>query len=443
MNDTDDRSSDTAQEHLRAAAAREYGSLYNYINWVTPGQAAAAERDRRDLLQAPGVGVSCLGTKIHHGPLSPGCRQCAARAWSCLFITGRCNGRCFYCPTPQDADDPPMSTGVAFPRPADFAAYVHRFGFGGASISGGEPFLDPARCLDYVRALRDVCGPDLHIWLYTNGILATPDTLRRLALAGLNEIRFDIGATDYNLKHLRMAQGLVPTVTVEIPAVPEEENRLRHLLNDLSAAGVSHLNLHQLRLTPHNARHLLERDYTYVHGPKVTILESELCALRLVAEAADRGLPLAVNYCSFVYKHRFQSAASRARCGVWLLDPGEELTASGFIRSLHVQEKDAHAWITATRGDRSVSGSKVRVAYATACLRGQASPSVSHRSVDLSPDFQVTVERHAVDAPRITDLASLERNMTGPAPDPDRPGLYPPSLEESREWITPGLGPYF
>jgi uncharacterized protein len=203
-----------------------------------------------------------------------------------------------------------MSASAPFHRAQDYADYVRFFGFGGASVSGGEPFLDFEKSLSYVRALRHTCGPDLHIWLYTNGILATTDKLRLLADAGLDEIRFDIGATAYDLKFASLAAGIVPTVTVEIPAVPEERNPSAALLPDLSAAGVSHLNLHQLRLTPHNARHLLERDYTYIHGPKVTVLESELCALELVAHGAS-ALPLAVNYCSFVYKHRFQAAASR------------------------------------------------------------------------------------------------------------------------------------
>ena len=60
------------------ANAREYGPLFNYINWVDMTQAEAATARRAQLLQTPGLSVSCLGTKIHHGPLSPGCRQCAA-----------------------------------------------------------------------------------------------------------------------------------------------------------------------------------------------------------------------------------------------------------------------------------------------------------------------------------------------------------------------------
>ena len=431
------------RERLKEGNAREYGALYSYMNWVDEARAASAHAERSELLAGPGVLVSCLGTKIHHGPLSPGCRQCAGKAWSCLFISGRCNGTCFYCPTPQDSDDPPMAGTVPFHRPEHYAAYVRLFGFGGASVSGGEPFLDFERSLEYVRALRQACGPDLHIWLYTNGILATVEKLRRLADAGLNEIRFDIGATNYNLKAVRLARGVVPTVTVEIPAVPEEQDRLLDLMPDLSEAGVAHLNLHQLRLTPHNARHLLDRDYTFVHGPKVTVLESELCALRVLANAAARNLPLAVNYCSFVYKNRFQAAASRERFGPWLLAEGEELTASGHIRTLQTQDSPDSPWRTIALADAPGNASELWVRYAAAFLRPSASPKYAHRVVNVSEDFHIVLERHPVQQPRPVSLEDLRRDRQPPKPDPAIPGLHAPSLAESFEWITPGLGMYF
>jgi len=420
------------RDRLIEANAREYGPLFNYINWIDEDRTRTATQERTRLLQSPGLNVSCLGTKIHHGPLSPGCRQCADMAWSCLFISGRCNGRCFYCPTPQNTDDPPMSGSVPFHRAQDYADFVRFFGFGGASISGGEPFLDFEKSLAYVQALRRTCGPDLHIWLYTNGILVTENRLRLLAEAGLNEIRFDIGATNYDLKFASLAAGIVPTVTVEIPAVPEDATRLHSLLPDLCAAGVTHLNLHQLRLTPHNARHLLEHAYTYVHGPKVTVLESELCALALVAHAARHKLPLAVNYCSFVYKHRFQAAASRQRFGAPLLESGEALTGSGHIRvpSAALAASQDHP----AKPSEITADSVGPPTYAAAFLRPHANPEFPHRKIPLSEDFCVFLERHP--ARPSTDAAQH-------VPAPDRTGIYPPSLEESCEWITPGLGVYF
>ncbi|PKN41322.1 MAG: radical SAM protein [Deltaproteobacteria bacterium HGW-Deltaproteobacteria-18] len=419
--------------------AREYGPIFNYINWITEERASTATQERIQLLQVPGVSVSCLGTKIHHGPLSPGCLKCSRQAWSCLFISGRCNGRCFYCPTPQNMDDPPMSGSVPFHHAQDYADYVRFFGFGGASVSGGEPFLDFDKSLAFVQALRRTCDPALHIWLYTNGMLVTEEKLARLAAAGLNEIRFDIGATDYDLKFARQAAGIVGTVTVEIPAVPEEAGRLAALLPDLSLAGVSHLNLHQLRLTPHNARHLLERDYTYIHGPKVTVLESELCALGLVAHAAERKLELAVNYCSFVYKYRFQAAASRRRFGVSLLENGELLTESGFIRTPATAATAEESGLKPPLPDEADLLTLSLVdspTYAAAFVRPLANPEFPHREVSVSASFTVFLERHPA-------RQAAQSGAQAPVADSATAGLYEPNLEESCEWITPGLGVYF
>jgi len=68
-------------------------------------------------------------------------------------------------------------------------------------------------------------------------------------------------------------------VTVEIPAVPEEVERLKGLLPRLCELGVTRLNLHQLRLTAHNAEQMLPHGYTYLHGDQPTVLESELAGL--------------------------------------------------------------------------------------------------------------------------------------------------------------------
>ncbi|MEI8355085.1 MAG: radical SAM protein, partial [Deltaproteobacteria bacterium] len=242
--------------------------------------------------------------------------------------------RCFYCPTAQDDDGPPVTNGLAFTNPEDYAAYVAALGFSGASISGGEPLMTPDLTLSYLSAVRKRCGADVHLWLYTNGTLLTADLCSRLRDAGLDEIRFDLGAVRYHLKKLRLAVGSIPTVTVEIPAVPEDEELLKRNMIKLAEAGVHHLNLHQLRLTPYNFGPLTERGYTFLHGEKVTVLESEISALRIVRFGLAQGIPLPVNYCSFSYKRRFQHAAARRRAALTVCADTEMVTQPGYLRTL-------------------------------------------------------------------------------------------------------------
>ena len=327
--------SENIQQQLIESNCREYGHLYNLLTFANPEQLIRASAERNDLLQWLDLHTSFgyAGTKVSCNGLSPGCRHCGDGGWSCLFVNGRCNGRCFYCPTAQDDDGPPVTNGLAFTSPEDYAAYVAALGFSGVSISGGEPLLTPDLTLAYLSAVRKRCGDDIHLWLYTNGTLLTSDLCRRLRNAGLNEIRFDLGAVRYNLKKLRLAAGCIPTVTVEIPAVPEDEELLKLKMVEMADAGVNHLNLHQMRLTPHNFGPLTERGYIFLHGEKVTVLDSELCALRMVRFGLEQNIKLPVNYCSFPYKRRFQHAAARRRAALSIVISGETVTESGYIRT--------------------------------------------------------------------------------------------------------------
>ncbi|MDD2851864.1 MAG: radical SAM protein [Desulfuromonadaceae bacterium] len=324
------------QQQLIESNRQVYGLQYDLLTFANPEQLASASAERKDLLQwlAQRASFGYAETKVDCTTLSPGCQCCGAGSWSCLFINGRCNARCFYCPTAQDDSGPPVTNGLAFTDPEEYASYVSSLGFSGVSISGGEPLLAPALTLAYVNAVRRRCGDKVHLWLYTNGILLTTDLCSRLRDAGLNEIRFDLGAVGYSLEKLRLAVGVIPTVTVEIPAVPEDENLLKQKMVELATMGVSHLNLHQMRLTPYNLGNFVERGYILLHGEKITLLESELCALRVVRFGLEQRIPLPVNYCSFPYKRRFQLAASRRRAALTVCAASEVVTEPGYLRVL-------------------------------------------------------------------------------------------------------------
>jgi pyruvate formate-lyase activating enzyme-like uncharacterized protein len=252
--------------------------------------------------------------------------------WSCLFITGKCNAKCFYCPASQETDGIPASQNLHFETPEAYAEYINYFKFKGVSFSGGEPLLFFDRTLEYLKEIRKSCSPDIYIWMYTNGILADEEKFRKLASAGLNEVRFDIGATHFKLNKIAFAKGIIPNITIEIPAVPEEKEKIKQLLPEMIKAGVTNLNLHQLRLTKHNAQKLLKHKYTYIHAEQPVVLESELTALEIVNYARENNLDIGINYCSFFFKNRFQKAGFRNQIANALAHPDEIITEKGFIR---------------------------------------------------------------------------------------------------------------
>ena len=327
---------------LIEANRSEYGESYPRIPFVDQASCTALNEQRLQLLDSLSsrVEVGCGGTKFDMHDLAPGCRVCVEGDWSCLFVNGRCNARCFYCPTRQEETGLPTTNAVNFRSPADYVAYLEQFGFRGMSLSGGEPLLTPGRSLAFIGAAKRHFGDRLHTWLYTNGIMVNADILFRLRDVGLDEIRFDIGAVGYSLEKLRLAVGIIPTVTVEIPAVPEDFELSCHKMNEMAEVGVGYLNLHQLRLTPHNLERFLARPYTFLHGEKVTVLESELTALALIRHSLDENLGLPVNYCSFVYKHRYQKAAARRRSALFMRKPYETVTSAGYLRTLALVADD-------------------------------------------------------------------------------------------------------
>lgn len=392
---------------------REYGRQYDLLTFASPEQLVAANAERNELLhwleQRACFGYA--GTKVDCSGLSPGCRHCGAGGWSCLFVNGRCNGQCFYCPTAQDDDGPPVTNGLAFTSPADYAAYVAALGFSGVSISGGEPLMTPDLTLAYLSAVRKRCGDDVHLWLYTNGTLLTADLCSRLKDAGLDEIRFDLGAVRYHLKKLRLALGCIPTVTVEIPAVPEDEELLKRKMVEMAEAGVNHLNLHQMRLTPYNLGPLMERGYTFLHGEKVTLLESELCALRMVRFGLAQGIPLPVNYCSFPYKRRFQHAAARRRAALTVCASGEAVTEPGYLRTL----------------------SETGVRYCEAALLQNPSYRHTFEKIVLETGRALYLERWPLTP--VLELSAAERTALEAGQPPERVARF--------EWIESGLAEYF
>jgi pyruvate formate-lyase activating enzyme-like uncharacterized protein len=324
------------QRRLIAGNEDEFGLHYLALKFPGRRRRIAAERQRQERLAAlaDGLNWTAGGTKPYLGELAPGCRKCVAGSWSCLFVNASCNASCFYCPAPQDRREIPATNNLFFRHPEAYATYLQRLGFNGASISGGEPLLTLNRTLAFLRAARQGLGPEGHLWLYTNGILLTRDIAARLAAAGLDEIRFDIGATGYRCHQIEAAAGLIPTISVEIPAVPEALPTLKQVLPDLPRLSVNHLNLHQLRLTRHNFKHLSGRNYTFLHGEKITVLESELAALDILDFVQQNRIALSVNYCSFIFKHRHQNAAARRRAAELEKRPRETVTPAGFIRKL-------------------------------------------------------------------------------------------------------------
>jgi pyruvate formate-lyase activating enzyme-like uncharacterized protein len=278
------------------------------------------------------------------GELSPGCRTCMQGTWSCVYLNGLCTRNCFYCPQDRKiTEEPPARTDdeLTFTSARDYVDYTRHFACEGIGISGGEPFLAFNKLVEHIRMIREAFGSRPHVWSYTNGDLATDERLALLKKAGLDELRFNISANAYDLSAVSRATRHIDTITVEIPAIPEDVALVKSLLPEMEAAGVKHLNLHQLLMNEHNHLQLKMRGYTvtqadrYLHGRP--ILDSELAAFDILEHALRTKSGLGINYCSRCYKARFQEKAFRKRHAFLFGIPGSSLTAAGYLRTVSLE----------------------------------------------------------------------------------------------------------
>lgn len=283
--------------------------------------------------------------KPYLGDLSPGCRTCVNGTWSCIYVTTSCTRRCFYCPQDRGAESTdrlPLTDGhFHFDSPVEYVRYLEAFPFEGIGFSGGEPFLVFDRLIDYIEEVRRAFGARHYIWAYTNGDLATEDNLKRLRDVGLDELRFDLSANRYDFGPVALAVRHIDTVTIEIPAIPEDLGIVKSALKDMQDLGVKFLNLHQLMATKHNFRAFADRNYsitnTASYRSHLPVVESEMAALELLKHALETGSRLGINYCSRHYKALFQAEAARKIYAPRCMGKTDTMTATGYIRNIEAR----------------------------------------------------------------------------------------------------------
>ncbi len=351
------------------ARAEALSGFFGFLSGlrISETQANDANRLRNQLLdrlRALNVGQSSHGSKLFSGTLSPGCLSCGAGTWSCTYLTRQCTADCFFCPTDPNGGDPvPRTSRILLPGLEGYLAYLRHFGFQGVSFSGGEPLLCLEEMLRWIAHIRREFGSDIYLWVYTNGDLLDRSTLRALHLAGLDEIRVNIAARGYALDAVRLAREVISTVTVEIPCIPEDLQVLQERLVDLQGLGMDHVNLHQLFANQANYRSLAGRGYTFLPlmGTASAVLESEITALRLLLFGLENRIDVPINYCSLVYRTRYDNLAHRRRAGTVAARSHDCLTEAGYLRTL------------------SVSGSSHTIGQIEAALQAeQISPALWH-----------------------------------------------------------------
>lgn len=247
--------------------------------------------------------------------LSPGCLACKAGRWVCVFPAFACNASCTFCPR-LTADNLERVMRRPQINLIERLIEIQRGVVTGVSISGGEIFFRHFETAVEIVARLRARFPELYLWAYTNGIAATTDAMLRLRDAGLDELRFNLAATNFDDDIVRrvedVAVTLFPWVTVEVPSTRETREQLvsLNLLARLAAAGVRQLNLAEVRVPrPHvgsqspATRQYVGRQQLYEcptgFGDHIlSLVESRFCTCDVLDHAAENGLAIVINDCS-------------------------------------------------------------------------------------------------------------------------------------------------
>ncbi len=160
--------------------------------------------------------------------------------------------------------------------------------------------------------------------------------------------------------------------TEYLVAIPEDLEKIKSILKEMTKIGVKYLNLHQLMKTKHNSENLNQRGYLPVNEDRypnqAPIMESELAALEIQKYAIEIQSDLGINYCSRCYKDRFQGMAHRKRAAQFCKEKKIDQTGTGYLRKVAIDASTQEAAIikshvNETEWEMTVEGEKSELIF--------------------------------------------------------------------------------
>ena len=277
---------------------------------ATLSQIEDAEDARIDALLKKVPGLKLLeGRTRYVGPddkFPKGCRSCLlGTGLSAVRKTNRCNLQCPFCYDYGELDCQPAIGegyweigGTKYKlRDLDLLLSVHKHPTGIAYVYL-EPFMEIEVYYDVIRKFHEA---GIYQHMYTNGTLATEDNLRALGEAGLDELRFNLGASNCSDKVVEMigvAKRHIPMVGIETPMTPQFHEAFLKKKDAIFATGLDFMNCAELHLDPNNLDNYWgEPMYMYRQGYLSPTWSHELTC-DLMRRAGEEQWPIVVHDCA-------------------------------------------------------------------------------------------------------------------------------------------------
>lgn len=275
---------------------------------LTQIERAIQARDKAALSEIQGL-KSLDGRTFYVGPDSKfpkGCRGClTGSGLAAVRKTNRCNIVCPFCYNYGELDcQPPIGEGMweiggtrYYEEDMDLLLSVQDKPTGVAYVYL-EPFMEIGEYYGIISRFRKA-GVYQH--LYTNGTLCTKENLKALGNAGLDELRFNLGATacaDRVIDSIADAKKYIPAVGIETPMTPGFLEAFRKKKQKILDTGIDFINCAELHLNPNNiVNYETEPVYMSRRG-YISPIWSHAITLQIMAAADAEKWDVAVHDCS-------------------------------------------------------------------------------------------------------------------------------------------------
>ncbi|MFA6888938.1 MAG: radical SAM protein [Candidatus Woesearchaeota archaeon] len=264
----------------------------------------------------------------YKGNLTDGCKLCVTGEKSVLFVTGICPQHCFYCPISDQKSqhDVVYINETPVNKFDDLVEEIKLCKSKGVSLTGGDPLARIDRSVEYIQKLKQTFGKEFHIHLYTSLELFTPENLKKLFDAGLDEIRCHPNIEDKKKwERIKNATAFPWMLGMEIPVIPGKEKETIELI-DFAKQYVQFINLNEMEYSDTNACNLVGK-YETKDSLSYGISGSEQMA-RMVLEKYPN---LNIHYCSASFKDTVQMKRRIYKRAESIKLKGEEITDDGTL----------------------------------------------------------------------------------------------------------------
>ncbi|MGE5626644.1 MAG: radical SAM protein [Solirubrobacterales bacterium] len=280
------------------------------IVYAVFAQIEEAIDHRNEMLMSEIKGLKTLENRTYFAgneeKFSKGCKSCLmGTGLSAIRKTNKCNLECKFCYNYGELDDiAPVPEGMweiggtkFYVKDIDLLLSIQKKPTG-ISYVYLEPFMEIEKYYSIIKKFHDA---GIHQHLYTNGTLASEATLKALGEAGLDEIRFNLGASDCAdivIENIGIAKKYIKSVGIETPMTPEFYEGFFEKKQSILRTNLDFINCAELHLNENNIYNYAGENMYISRQGYISPIWSRELTFKFMKISLEENWDLAVHDCS-------------------------------------------------------------------------------------------------------------------------------------------------